>query len=173
MPLSHIFHFTGNLQLKREAALLLWQKAFREKHGDLNLSSCHITDITAEQLAAELSTPPFLAEKRLTIVHVEWKMPAKKKKSNSDDETESKIPASFERYTQSDYWQKLIENIPENHIVAFVGAEGIPPLNELLRTLATLKVYEVVESPWEIQNYIQSRLPILSTQGANLFALKI
>lgn len=69
-PSSHIFHFTGNLQLRMESALSAWQSAFREKHGDLNFSRCNIEDTSPEQLAGELSTPPFLAEKRLTLVRI-------------------------------------------------------------------------------------------------------
>ncbi len=71
MPASaHIFHFTGNLQLQLESALAAWQKAFREKHGELNFSRCTIEDNSPAELASELSTPPFLAEKRLTLVRI-------------------------------------------------------------------------------------------------------
>lgn len=164
MALSHIFHFTGNLQLKREAALLAWQKAFRDKHGDLNLTRCQLIDLLPEQLAGELSTPPFLAEKRLTIVTVGWKMPVgKRKESTYVDEEEIKMPANMELYGQTDYWKHLIANIPDSHIVAFVAAEGIPPLSEILNDVATTKDYSV-EGTWEIQNYIQNRLPLISPQ---------
>lgn len=71
MPASaHIFHFTGNLQLQLESALAAWQKAFREKHGELNFSRSSIEGTTPGELASELSTPPFLAEKRLTLVRI-------------------------------------------------------------------------------------------------------
>jgi len=172
---SHIFQFTGNLLLAREASLATWKKAFREKHGDLNLTTCHIADIAAEQLAGELSTPPFLAEKRLTIVHIDWKISVKKQKNEEEGQEEEfkKNPKKIELYDQFDFWEKVIAHIPEDHIVAFVGPENIPPLQEILNRVAQTKKFEVLETPWEIQNYIQNRLPLLSTQGAKLFALRI
>ncbi len=60
-----------------EAGLLAWQNAFREKHGNLNFSRCNIDDTSPERLFEELSTPPFLAEKRLTLVRITPKPKAK------------------------------------------------------------------------------------------------
>lgn len=69
----------------------------------------------------------------------------------------------MELYGQAEYWDHLIASIPENHIVAFVAAEGIPPLGEILNKVATIKDY-TVDGTWEIQNYIQNRLPLISSK---------
>jgi len=172
MPASaHIFHFTGNLQLQLESALMAWQKAFREKHGELNLSRCTVEDISPAELASELSTPPFLAEKRLTLVRIPpipkpkggfWE--AKNPKKNS--------LSSFPEYENLEYWKRVLKNIPENHIVAFVGAQSIPDLEKLLSECATTKKYSA-ENAWEIQNHIQDKLPLISQKNAELLSERI
>lgn len=73
--MSNIYSFSGNLHLTLERALSEWKNLFREKHGELNFSSCHLNETPPRQLASELSTPPFLAEKRLTFVFVDPDIP--------------------------------------------------------------------------------------------------
>lgn len=152
---THIFHFTGNLHLRLEAALSAWQKAFRDKHGDLNLSRCSLVDIPPDQLSGELSTPPFLAEKRLTLVTV------------SGD-----LPKNFTQYSEPAYWERLFATIPEDHIVAFISAEGLSPMADLLAKIAIIKDYSL-GTPQEIQTYIEERLPNMPRSGARLLATRI
>lgn len=63
-------------------------------------------------------------------------------------------------------------NIPADHIVAFVGADAIPALGELLSDQATIKNYSA-DSAWEIQNHIQDRLPLISQKNAEILSTRI
>lgn len=66
----------------------------------------------------------------------------------------------------------MLTNIPENHIVAFVGAQSIPELEKLLSEYATTKKYSA-ENAWEIQNHIQDKLPLISQKNADLLSARI
>lgn len=110
--MSNIYSFSGNLHLSLERALSDWKNLFREKHGELNFSSCHLNEIPPQQLISELSTPPFLAEKRLTFVYIDLDIP----KSHAD-------------YLDDVYWGNLLKSVPNDHIVAFIQAENLPSLD--------------------------------------------
>lgn len=170
-PSSHIFYYTGNLQLKLESALSVWQKMFLEKHGELNFSRCNIDDTSPEQLFGELSTPPFLAAKRLTVVRIP--APAKSKEEPWERKKSEKIvPRIFPEYDESEYWKKLIKSIPEDHIVAFVGADYLPGLQKILLETATVKNFSV-DSTWDKQDYAQKQLPLITQSHAALLITRV
>lgn len=168
-PSSHVFHYTGNLQLKLEAALLTWQNLFREKHGELNFSRFNIDETPPERLSEELGSPPFLAEKRLTLVRVPPNPKPKGESSWSKKEPKKTPQRPFPEYGEAKYWKKLVDAIPEDHIVAFVGAEHIPGLEKILLETATVKDF----STDDVWDFIQSRLPLITPANARLLMERI
>lgn len=116
---------------------------------------CSLLETSPSQLFAELSTPPFLAEKRLTFVNAK-----------------GDIPKEFAEYLNEAFWKKLIMAIPDDHIVAFISAPDLPALESSLLSVAIAKVYSA-ETPEDMLAYIKRQLPDLGYGEARLLADRI
>lgn len=68
MPSSQIFLFTGENAYQLRAEKLTWKREFEKKHGDQNLLTLPASGLTFRLLLDEVSTAPFLGEKRLVMI---------------------------------------------------------------------------------------------------------
>ena len=67
-PLKNVVLFTGENGYELREALRSWLAAFRQRHGDENLTRLDAGDVVLRTLLDEAGTAPFLAEKRLIVV---------------------------------------------------------------------------------------------------------
>lgn len=68
MPSASLFYFTGENTFALEQERQLWCQRFTEKYGAENLVRIDGKGLTNRVLLDEISTAPFLAEKRLCVV---------------------------------------------------------------------------------------------------------
>lgn len=68
MAQSSIFLFTGKNRFALEGERRRWEKEFADRHGSENILQRGATGMTLRSLLDDVSTAPFLAEKRLVVV---------------------------------------------------------------------------------------------------------
>lgn len=69
MTKASMFLFMGDNQYALTRELRRWKDVFAEKHGQENLTEVHAKDLTFSHLLDLVTMPPFIAEKRLVVVH--------------------------------------------------------------------------------------------------------
>jgi DNA polymerase III subunit delta len=65
---SQLFLFSGDNTFETHEELLRWKKTFIEKHGEANWQRMTGREVDWRELLDEVSTAPFLSEKRLIVI---------------------------------------------------------------------------------------------------------
>ena len=101
--MKNLYLFYGEESYLLQEKINSWKTAFREKHGDYNLSSVNGLKEDAGAIISECETVPFLGEKRLIIIE------------NLPPAVNIKIDEK-----KANNLLRFVENVPETSVVVFV-----------------------------------------------------
>jgi DNA polymerase III delta subunit len=107
---NNIIAFTGNLPRTLYRSVLQWKKLFQEKYGEFGISHISLGNFSADELKAEIESPPFLIEKKLVIISV-----------SIDGNTKNSI-----KFGEEDFWASVFSNTPNETTVVLYGFK--PPV---------------------------------------------
>lgn len=111
--MNNLFLFTGAETFLLHGQIKFWKEAFKEKHGDMNLSVVDGKTIEIGDLISQIEAMPFLGDKRLIFIEG---LPEAPKTRNVDKVTKKDEKRDEELKKMADY----LEKIPETSVVIFV-----------------------------------------------------
>lgn len=152
MPKSNVTLFTGENTLFIERERDKWLDLFTEKYGAHNISRLYPSS-AKELIQSELTTLPFLAEKRLVLLE-DFMV-----KVSVDDTSEESTPMT--QPTQVEDWiMANIEAIPDTTVVVFIQSKpGLTnKLYKKLLQVATVRKFEEL-TPTDLRTYVKNKLP--------------
>jgi len=151
MPKSNVTLFTGENTLFVERERDKWLDLFAEKYGAHNISRLYPSS-ARELIQSELTTLPFLAEKRLVVLE-DFMV-----KISSDDSEEA--PVLNTNLSVEEWLIENIENVPDTTVVVFVQSKpGLTnKLYKKLQQVATIRRFEEL-APTDLRSYVKTQLP--------------
>ncbi|MBN1258311.1 DNA polymerase III subunit delta [Candidatus Peregrinibacteria bacterium] len=111
--MKNLFLFTGEETYLLQEYAKSWKDAFKEKHGDLNLTSLDAREAGVREIMTAIETLPFLGEKRLVFV---YGLPDAPPARESEEPTEK----DKKRDEELKKFETYLEEIPKTSVVAFV-----------------------------------------------------
>lgn len=152
MKKNNIIFFTWDNKVFLKKELNRWIELFIEKYWENNVSRISKAQINSIHIEQELTSLPFLSEKRLIILH-EIPFAWDNKDSEEIKDDDSKILSSLDR-------------IPDNNFVLFIQEtpDKRKNLYKKLIEIATIKDYSVLDE-YELKSYIKDRLPLIDNNA--------
>lgn len=114
--MNNLFLFVGPETYLLRQKVKAWKDAFRQKHGDMNLSVLDGQKTPLGEIMAEILTAPFLGEKRL--IFIENLPEASRGKMEKAEETEDE--AEDDGKDELKKFAKDLETMPETSVVVFI-----------------------------------------------------
>lgn len=152
MPKSNVTLFTGENTLFIERERDKWLELFTDKHGAHNISRLYPSS-AKELIQSELTTLPFLSDKRLVVLE-DFMV-----KIASDETSEDATPVLSASNTE-EWIIDHIEDVPDSTIVVFIQSKpGLTnKLYKKLLQVSTVRRFEELAST-DLRAYVKNRLP--------------
>jgi len=144
--MNNCFLFTGAETYLLRQKVTAWKDAFRDKHGDINLSVLDGQKTPLGEIMAEILTAPFLGEKRLIFIEnlpeTARSAKAEEKAAESEDEDEDEDGKELKKFA------KDLETIPETSVVVFIqpAPDKRKSFYKSLAKLAAVEEFKPLES---------------------------
>lgn len=163
--LPNLFLMVGEDHFSLLQEVRRWKSAFLEKWGDTDLEELDGETARFDQIAASLSTIPFLSKKRLVVIKAYFS-------SRKAEDAEKILP--------------ILEKIPETTIVLLVEGDGVDKRTRAFKLLSILAQNRLFLKPKGVQltTWVQRRAEfheghmegqtastLVSFVGDNLFSL--
>jgi len=111
--MKNLFLFTGEETYLLHSKTKSWKDAFKEKHGDLNLSVLDAYEMSLGEIMTSIEAMPFLGEKRLLFIHGLPDTPPRR-------ETEEASEKDSKRDEELKKFEQYLDKIPDTSVVVFV-----------------------------------------------------
>lgn len=169
--MTNLFLFTGEETYLLRQKVKAWKDAFRQKHGDINLSVIDADQTEPGTIIGELSTAPFLGEKRLAFIENLPEAARGKAAEEKIEEKEEKADDPLKKFA------KDLETIPETSVAVFIAPkpDKRKTFYKALVKLAKVEEFNPLEAPvlnqWVIKMAHEKGLPLTSALADALISL--
>ncbi|MDP3976128.1 MAG: DNA polymerase III subunit delta [bacterium] len=154
--MKNLFLFTGPNAQALQDKLRHWRREFVKKHSDTNLEVFEaVKESDMPRVLTALESQPFLAERRMTIIH---NLPAPVP-AGRQDQPDSSEPDDAKTGLDTDGLQKVLEDLPESALVIFVSPkpDKRTRLYKFLAKEAQVEPFEVLKGA-QLKTWASSRL---------------
>jgi DNA polymerase III subunit delta len=143
--MKNLFLFTGEETYFLRKKVRAWQEAFREKHGDFNLSVLDGDTVSLGEIMTDATATPFLGEKRLIFVE-NLPVSSAARKNEKRDEALKTLP-------------EKLKDIPESSVVVFVQPkpDKRKAFYKSLFKVATVETFKSLD-PADLTRWIQAEV---------------
>lgn len=150
MKKTNIIFFTWENKVFLKKELDLWIEHFIEKYWENNISKISKSQLNSINIEQELTSLPFLSEKKLIIL---YDIPFSWDSKEQDD-------AKYD----DDKIVNLLNKIPDNNFVLFVqeNPDKRKILYKKLIEIATIKEYSIPDE-YSLKSYVKDRLPLIES----------